>query len=240
MLFVLASCASLRKVEVVESETGERTVRVRATQSFDQLAREIWGDETRGRELADLAQLPYDRPVPAGTVLVVPGAGSVSKREADRLYDEAVVAATAKDYGEAVRKFRACLARDPGRVDARIRLGLVMADAGDPEAATTLLADVAEEHPRSAEAHYALGSVFRRRKSFGRALSEFETALDADPLHAKAAYAAARTLEDMKDVPGARALWERFLDRFPKDPLAADAQRRLSALERGRGGSETR
>lgn len=238
LVLTLASCASFRRVEVVESDNGERTVRVLATQSFDELSREIWGDESRGRELAELADLPYDRPVPRGTVLVVPGAGSTSQREADRLYDEGMAAAAAKDYSHAVRSFRDCLARDRTRVDARVSLGLVMAEAGQLESATTILEDVAAEHPQRAETRYALGSVLRARKSYGRALSEFEAALEADPGHAKAAYAAARTLEDLKDVPGARGAWERFLERFPRDPLAAEASRRLSALEARRGGGQ--
>ena len=226
----LASCASFRKVEVGESESGERTVRVLADQSFDQLAQEVWGDATRGRELAEIAQLPYDQPVPRGTVLVVPGAGSTSQRDADRLYDEGMAAAASKDYSHAVKSLRACLELDPHRVDARVSLGVVMGDAGELEAATTILEDVAAEHPKRADARYALGSVLRMRKSYSRALSEFESALEADPGHSKAAFASARTLEDMKDLPGARALYERFLDRFPRDPMAAEASRRLAAL----------
>lgn len=233
-----SACATFGGVEILEAQTGERIVRVRSAMPFDRLAEEVWGDAGRGEELARLARLPYERPVPRGTVLVVPGAGPTNLRESDRLYEEGMAAAAAKDYDAAVDAFRACLKRTPDRLDAKLNLGLALAEAGDSAEATGVLEDVVRARPRHAESRYALGSVLHKRKSYGRALSEFEAAFEADPGLAKAAFAAARTLEDLGDEAAARAAWQRFLDRFPKDRLSGEASRRLSALTSGSGGGK--
>ena len=236
----VAACAGLGKVEVKEARTGERVVRVKSTMTFDQLAMEVWGDGLRGPELARLARLPYERPVPKGTLLVVPGAGPAGMREADKLYDEGVTAASTKDYEAAVAAFRACLKRTPDRVDAKYNLGLSLAELGQLDEAVAMLEDVVRVRPDHAESRYALGSVLHKRKSYDRALSEFETALEKDPGLAKAAFAAARTLEDLKDDAAARAAWERFLDRFPHDRLAGAAANRLAALQAGGAAKKTK
>lgn len=233
-----AGCATFGGVEILEAQTGERIVRVRSAMPFDRLAEEIWGDAARGAELARLARLPYERPVPRGTVLVVPGAGPANLRESDRLYEEGMAAAAAKDYSAAVDAFRACLKRTPDRIDAQLNLGLALAETGELDDAIARLEDVVRARPRHAESRYALGTVLHKRKSHGRALSEFEAAFEADPGLAKAAFAAARTLEDLGDEAAARAAWQRFLDRFPKDRLAGEASRRLSALSPGSGGKK--
>ena len=227
----LAGCASFGRVEILEARTGERVVRVRSTQSFDDLALAIFGDASRGRELAALARMPYERPVPRGTVLVVPGAGPAKLREADALYQQGVAAAATKDYVEAARLFRECLKRDPDRIEAAYNLGLALAENGELREATTVLEEVVRARPDHAESRYGLGSVLHVRKEYARALSEFEAAYEADPSMAKAAYAAARTLEDLEDPAAARAAWKRFLERFPHDRLARDAANRLAALE---------
>lgn len=233
-----SACATFGGVEVLEAQTGERIVRVRSAMPFDRLAEEVWGDASRGEELARLARLPYERPVPRGTVLVVPGAGPANLRDSDRLYEEGMAAAAAKDYDAAVDAFRACLKRTPERLDAKLNLGLALAETGKLGDATGILEDVVRARPRHAESRYALGSVLHKRKAYGRALSEFEAAFEADPGLAKAAFAAARTLEDLGDVAAARAAWQRFLDRFPKDRLSGEASRRLSALTAGTGGGK--
>ena len=236
----VAACAGLGRVDVQEARTGERVVRVKSTMTFDQLAKEIWGDGLRGPELARLARLPYERPVPKGTLLVVPGAGPATVREADRFYDEGVTAASTKDYEAAVAAFQACLKRAPDRVDAKYNLGLAQAELGQLDEAVAALEDVVRIRPDHAESRYALGSVLHKRKSYDRALSEFETALEKDPGLAKAAFAAARTLEDLGDDAAARAAWERFLDRFPHDRLAGAAANRLTALQPGgKGGGKS-
>ena len=235
----VAACAGLGKVDVQEAQTGERIVRVKSTMTFDQLAMEVWGDGLRGPELARLAHLPYERPVPRGTLLVVPGAGPANVREADRRYAEGVTAASTKDYAAAVAAFRACLKRAPDRVDAKYNLGLSLAELGKLDEAVAELEDVVRIRPDHAESRYALGSVLHKRKSYDRALSEFKTALEKDPSLAKAAFGAARALEDLKDDVAAEAAWKRFLDRFPHDRLAGAAANRLSALQ-GKGGAKAK
>lgn len=238
VLWVAAGCASMGGVEMREAQSGERIVRVRTSMSFDRLAEEVWGDKSRGPELARLANLPYAEPVPKGTLLVVPGAGPVALREADKLYEEGLAAAATKDYGAAVTAFRACLKRTPDRVDAKYNLGLALAEMGRLNDSVAVLEDVVRVRPHHAESRYAFGSVLHKRKSYDRALSEFEAALEEDPAMAKAAFASARTLEDLGDKVAARAAWQRFLDQFPRDRLAADAARRLTALDEGKRGAK--
>jgi tetratricopeptide (TPR) repeat protein len=232
---VAQGCASMRSAEVVRASTGEEVLRVRSTCTFDQLAKEVWGDERRGRELAALARLPYDRPVPRGTVLVLsptsaPPAGVDSARHADQEFREGLAAAKSGGYARAAAHFREARALDPDRVEIRFNLGLALLETGEVTEATTLLEGVVKERPQHAESHYALGAVLRKRRAYERALEEFQTTLDLDPSHRKAAYAEARTLEDMGDTARAADAWRSFLRRFPNDPLAPDARRRLAAL----------
>lgn len=161
------------------------------------------------------------------------GVDPIAAREADRLYAQGVAAAREGAFARAAARFRGSLAADPARIETRYNLGLALLETGELVDATTLLTRVAEERPGHAETRYALGSALSRRRLHDQALAEFEAALRADHRHAKAAYAKARTLDDLGRRAEARDAWRDFLDRFPRDPRAAEARRRLAAPEPG-------
>ncbi|MFN8177874.1 MAG: tetratricopeptide repeat protein [bacterium] len=237
--FVAQGCASTGGVEIVEARTGEEVVRVRSSCSFDELAKEVWGDERRGQELAVLAHLPYDRPVPRGTVLVLPSTTgpaptAANARQADARFRDGLAAAKSGAYSRAAAQFREALALDPGRIEVRFNLGLALLEIGELSESTTILEEVARLRPKHAESRYALGAVLRKRRAYQRALEEFEATLEIEPGHRNAAFARARTLEDLGAIDRAEDAWKRFLDRFPHDPLAKEASRRLAALKAGK------
>ena len=47
--------------------------------------------------------------------------------------------------------------------------------------AEAVLTAFLEEHPKSAEAHYLLGNLFRKQEIWDRALNEYLVAMDIDP-----------------------------------------------------------
>lgn len=164
----------------------------------------------------------------------------LAAREADRLYAQGVAAAREGSFARAAARFRGSLAADPTRLETRYNLGLALLETGELVEATTLLSEVAEERPGHAETRYALGSALRKRSLFERALEEFEAALRADRKHRKASYAVARTLDDMGRTEDARRAWRGFLDRFPNDPRAPEARRRLAGPDPASGGRPSR
>jgi tetratricopeptide (TPR) repeat protein len=236
---LLAAGCATTGVEVMQARTGEQVVRVRSSCTPADLAKQVWGDPQRGAEIAALARLPADQPVPRGTVIVLPGTGSAAMEtdytgRADNHFRDGLAAAKTGSYGQAAAHFREALLLDPQRVEVRFNLGLALMGDGQLSEATPVLEEVARQRPKHAESRYALGALLRKRRMFDRALGEFDATLAIDPDHRKAAYARARTLEDMGQNAKAEEAWKRFLGRFPRDPLAPEANRRLAALKSGK------
>jgi tetratricopeptide (TPR) repeat protein len=243
--FALAAClaacvAGCASTSIRESASGQIVVEARRAQSFDELAREIYGDATLGRAVAEASRLPYAEGVPAGALLVLPpkeGLGDrvASERRADELFRAGLAAADAGAWNEAADSFRESLAITPGRGDVLYNLGLALMQAGDYEAATSALEEAREERPDDPEIHYALGSLYRKRRAWQRALDEFDATLRHDRGHAKASYARARTLADLGESAEAERAYRSFLRDFPKDGWVDRAREELATLEAGAG-----
>jgi tetratricopeptide (TPR) repeat protein len=231
----IAGCAAPR---VRESASGQIVVEARRAQTFDELAREIYGDATLGRAVAEASRMPYAAGVPKGALLVLPpkeGLGDrvASERRADELFQAGLAAADAGAYHEAAESFRESLAITPGRGDVLYNLGLALLQSGDYEGATSALEEAREDRPDDPEIHYALGSLYRKRRAWQRALDEFDATLEKNSGHAKAAFARARTLADMGKTADAERAFRSFLLDFPKDTWADRARQELAALEAG-------
>jgi tetratricopeptide (TPR) repeat protein len=233
-----AGCATVSGPPVERSSTGEIIVRLRSSATFDEIAKSAYGDPDLGPVVAQLTHRPYEERVPAGTVLVLPIREVLEQRvtvatDSDKSFELGLAAADAGSYRTAAEHFREALSRSPGRLDVRYNLGLALMHAGDLTEATEILESVARARPDDAESRYAFGSLLRKRNAHKRALGEFEAACRLDPRHAKAAFARARTLEDLDRKDQAAEAWARFLEDFPRDPLADTARRSLSELRGG-------
>src|SRR5262249_25254917 len=144
-----AGCASTGGggIQVEMARTGEQVVHVNSSCSFDDVARRVWGNEQRGREIAAMARLPYDQPVPRGTLLALPPADpeTVAKdtqATADTRFRAGVAAAKNGSNAEAIARFREALLLDPQRVDIRFNLGLALLEDGQLTEATPILEEV--------------------------------------------------------------------------------------------------
>ena len=68
-----AGCATLGgSARVRESSSGQIVVEARSPQTFDELARQVYGDASLGRAVAEASRLSYDEGVPRGALLVLP------------------------------------------------------------------------------------------------------------------------------------------------------------------------
>lgn len=231
----LVGCAGLIGVHVDHAQTGEIVVRTGAPTSFDRIAERVYGDPRLGRSVAVLAHLPYEEGAPRGALLVLPPRDLLESRmrseeSSGRHFDRGLEAADAGSFRAAADHFRAALDEAPHRMDVRYNLGLALMQAGELGEATTVLEAVAAARPDDADSRYAFGSVLRRRRAYLRAYEEFEAALRVDSRHASAAFARAKTLEDLGQADRAVRAWEEFLREFPEDPLAMTARRNLEEL----------
>ena len=233
---LLAGCAALSGVSVDPADTGELVVRVKSPRSFEDLADDVYGERALGPEIAEISGLPFEEGVPGGSLLVLPPRSGFQKRldrarSVETLFAQGLDAADGGSYRTAADRFREALEISPQRIDIRYNLGLALFRSGSLPEAARVLEEVAEHRPEDAETRYALGSVLRKQRAFERALEEFEAARRLDRDHAGAAFAWARTLEDLGETSKAERAWRRFLREFPDHELAPSARQRLEQLE---------
>ena len=234
-LVAVGGCAVMGGPRVETAQTGEMVLRATKPLSFADAAQAAYGDSTLGRAVARLAHLPYDDGLPRGAVLVLPVRERLQARvheeeAADREFQLGLAAADVGSYHRAADHFREALRAAPNRIDVRYNLGLALMQAGELTEATEVLETVALARPDDAESRYAFGSLLRRRRAYVRAYQEFDAALRADRSHTKAAFARAKTLEDLEKWDRAERAWREFLADFPDDPLADNARRSLEGL----------
>jgi tetratricopeptide (TPR) repeat protein len=220
---------------VERAQDGQIVVRADRAMTFERVAEEAYGVASLGPSVALAAGLSYRDGVPAGAVVVLPPRAELDAqvrrgRETEELFQRGLSAAASGSYLTATGHFRDALRQSPGRIDIQYNLGLALFHAGELNDATRILESVAKKRPDDPDARYAFGSVLRRWREHDRALDEFDAALRADRNHAGAAFARAKTLEDLGRSDRAVRAWEDFLQRFPKDPLAASARESLTAL----------
>ena len=122
---------------------------------------------------------------------------AVQPRHPGARFNSAILLWTLGDKPAAAVQLRALLAEHPDDQDARLHLGLLIADAGDatvgaPAEASNLLREYLEEHPDAADALLALARVERAQRRYDAALelyADAEQRLAADdPRSADAAF----------------------------------------------------
>ena len=122
---------------------------------------------------------------------------TVQPRHAAARFNSAILLWTLGDRSSAAVQLRALLSEHPDDQDARLHLGLLIADAGDPAVgapaeASALLRDYLEEHPDAADALLALARVERTQQRYDAALELYADAeehlAEEDPQAAEAAF----------------------------------------------------
>jgi hypothetical protein len=110
---------------------------------------------------------------------------------------------------QAEHRFRQALDDDPGLLEARLRLGWVLARRGRPDRALPLLKAVAEtpgDPTRRSLAWLFLGKVYEQREELAAAIDAYRRAIDLSPHGQTAHVALAHALERNGGEAAARAI----------------------------------
>lgn len=167
----------------------------------------------------------------------------VQPRHAAARFNRAILLWTLGDKPAAAVQLRALLAEHPDDQDARLHLGLLIADAGDavvgaPAEASNLLRQYLEEHPDAADALLALARVERIQGRYDAALelyADAEQRLDEDdPYRGEAAFERAVILLTAVEDPiaGLEALRTALQRGFKDEERLADLLSRDDLLYR--------
>ena len=158
-------------------------------------------------------------------------------------FNSAILLWTLGNRPEAAVQLRALLHEQPDDQDARLHLGLLIADAGDaavgaPAEASTLLREYLEQHPDDADPLLALARVERTQRRYDAALELYADAeqqlAEDDPRRAEAAFErAALLLTAVEDpIAGLAALRTALQGGFADQDRLADLLARDDLLYR--------
>lgn len=145
-----------------------------------------------------------------------------------------------RQYDRSAEHLKAAISRHPLDERARILLADVLVAAGRTEDAEQMLLDTLRVLPRSGQAHWRLGRLYR---TFGRerdALAHFESAVATQPLAGRAAVhrLIGQLRENHFDAEGALDAFGDALDTNPNDPAAhrerAEALQAIDRLDEAR------
>lgn len=167
----------------------------------------------------------------------------VQPRHAAARFNSAILLWSLGDEPAAAVQLRALLGDHPDDQDARLHLGLLIADAGDaavgaPEEASALLRAYLEEHPDAADAVLALARVEHSQRRYDAALELYEDAeqllAEDDPGAAEAAFERAAILLTAVEDPiaGLEALRTALQRGFDDEQRLADLLAREDLLYR--------
>jgi Flp pilus assembly protein TadD len=143
---------------------------------------------------------------------------------------------------EAIEAYRKSVAAKPDQFESNFRLGLMLAAAGDADAATFLniathLKPEQNAPQNLAEAWLALGRIVEKNDA-QQALNAFREAVKQDPANADAHIEAAKLLQSQGDLPGAEQEYSTATKIDPKSQAALAglvnvyvAQKRLPEAE---------
>jgi tetratricopeptide (TPR) repeat protein len=130
-------------------------------------------------------------------------------------FAEAVRALAAEDLPAAAQADQQALAADPGNVDARLHLALVLARARQIEAAKRELEEVIVRAPDNARARILLGAALMTQGDLAGAATSLEAALAADPRSVDALVALGTLAEQRSDLSDAETRYRRAVELDP-------------------------
>lgn len=232
---------------------AKKVVEGPATAPADGEARIIEHEVVTGETLALIADNYYGDPARAAQVardndlidpdLVQPGSvlrlrfdedeWESARRRAAALdaYNRGVQFMQQERLAEAEQQFRRALDTADDLVAARYNLALVLVERGHVEQALPLLAELVELRPGAKDIRFAQGHAFFQAARFDEAVTAFDATLAIDPGHRRAAFGRARALEEAGRRDEAAAAWRAYLELDADSSWAAQARRRLQALE---------
>jgi len=132
------------------------------------------------------------------------------------------------DVARAERCYNDCLGRDPNQADCRHALAALLVREGRRDQAVAMVQNWLAREPRRAAAYAEDGWLWYQAGDLPRAQGRLEQALELDPHDSRALVELARVYEAMKRPDRAAALYERVLERNPKQ---TEVTKRLKALQ---------
>jgi lipoprotein NlpI len=121
----------------------------------------------------------------------------------------------AGNRAEAESVFRAILARDPNHAEALHLLGVLAADADQPDLAIDLIRRAIAIRPDVAGYHSNLGSALRDAGRLDEAVESCRRAIAINPRHAKAHFNLGQSMRDLDRIDEAIAMFEQAIALDP-------------------------
>lgn len=154
-------------------------------------------------------------------------------RNLDALNAMAMIALRTGRQDDAVHYYQQALAIDPKDANARAQLALLYGER-DPVSAESRLHQVLAEHPESATALFALGSLYARQNRWSEAQQAFFQAHTLDAANADTLYNLAVSLDHLNQPSLAHQYYEEAIRAAGPNQVAFDlarARQRAAALQ---------
>jgi tetratricopeptide (TPR) repeat protein len=212
------------------------THRVAFGETWQSIARDFYGDESRSRELAQDNGSDLSRALREGStirvLLTAREAETIqAKLEASRVYNAGLDLASSGDYAEAALKFEDALKLNPLFPDASFNLAIAYQKLGYQKRAIDMLRDLLVVSPGNADYLYALGASLFDSGDVAAARRTFSEVVDKDPTNRKALFSFAVACEKTGKLDEARNAFERYLQLDPYGEWADAARSHLESLQ---------
>lgn len=250
LLLALASCAGEKPAARIEDRAadGRRaaveqviTHRVESGETWESLARDFLGDDSRAASLARDNGSDAGTPPRAGSAVRIflseRDAGRAKRRlDAAREYNEGLDLVSRRNYAAAVPKFERATKLDPDFRDASFNLALSYDKLGLHKKAIPILKDLVSLSPGNGEYRYALGASHFGAGANGEAEKAFRELLSREPGNRKALFSLAVVLEKRGSLEEAKSRFREYLAVDPRGEWADAARTHLDAIFRAGGG----
>lgn len=160
-------------------------------------------------------------------------AAAKNPASADAAYGHADALRFAGDLPGAEAAYRRTLELRPGDENARVNLGIVLADLGRVDEARTTWQALLRDNPRSCPAHNNLASLEVRRGRLREAAAGYASTLRWCPDDPLALYNLGHVYRAMGDPRAARAWYQRYLDEVPLGAARDEVRAALDSLGPG-------
>ena len=92
--------------------------------------------------------------------------------------------------------------------------------------------EILEIDPKNADVHTDMGSMYRKKRDYDRAVAEFKKAAEVDPRHVNSRYNLGIVLlHDKQDIKGAIKAWEDYLRVEPTGPRAENIRNQMDKMK---------
>lgn len=147
-----------------------------------------------------------------------------TQREANELFAAGVAEYEKENYEAAIKKFEACLAKDPTNAHAQFNIGVAYNDLGQTDKALEAYRKTLALDPHYADAYFNIGRIYHLRKDFATAAANYEKALaEEEGRYAPdVLYNYAHALMEAGQTEKAKEAWERYLTIA--EPLPEEAK----------------